>query len=283
MKKIIPIIVCALSLGVVAVVYFCSDRKAPTINVNNVPNVSCSLKYEDLMDYASSDDSDLKSMFVEEKDLSEIANNGYLTFVAIDDDNNVSKKKVDVSVAPELVTYHIELLQPLKAQIYETFKTSEYLALRNECGWNVKDTFNIEGVNYNLKGEYEVKITSKVHSDVEPLITTMEVKDYKAPVINLYDETIETYSGLTFSDDYFLSNVESVEDDNDDPDELINRVTTNWEDVMFPYSTGYVDKEGTYTITYRVTDSEGNTGTSTLRLTLRRQEVYYDAEGDNNG
>ena len=33
MKKIIPIIVCALSLGVVAVVYFCSDRKAPTINV----------------------------------------------------------------------------------------------------------------------------------------------------------------------------------------------------------------------------------------------------------
>ena len=61
MKKIIPIIVCALSLGVVAVAYFCSDRKAPTINVNNVPNVSCSLKYEDLMDYASSDDSDLKS------------------------------------------------------------------------------------------------------------------------------------------------------------------------------------------------------------------------------
>ena len=44
---------------------------------------------------------------------------------------------------------------------------------------------------------------------------------------------------------------------------------------MFPKYGGYVESEGTYTITYKVTDSEGNTGTSTLRLTLRKQQVEY--------
>ena len=165
--------------------------------------------------------------------------------------------------------------QTLRAQIHDTFKTSEYLKLVNSCGWEINDTFNIEGVNYDLKGEYDVKVTAKNHSEVEPLVTTIEVDDLKAPTINLIQERIETSSGLYFSDEWFLRNVESVEDDNDDGEELKNRVTTNWEDVMFPKYGGYVESEGTYTITYKVTDSEGNTGTSTLRLTLRKQQVEY--------
>ena len=122
---------------------------------------------------------------------------------------------------------------------------------------------------------YDVKVTAKNHSEVEPLVTTIEVDDLKAPTINLIQERIETSSGLYFSDEWFLRNVESVEDDNDDGEELKNRVTTNWEDVMFHKYGGYVESEGTYTITYKVTDSEGNTGTSTLRLTLRKQQVEY--------
>ncbi len=272
MKKIVPILVSLLSILTSVVVYCTSDNKAPDISVNDGLEISCSLSYDDLLSYASSDDSDLKSLFVEEKKLSDIADNGYITYVAIDTSNNISKKKVNVSVSPELVNYHIEVLQPLKAQINEDFKASEYLTLKNGCGWDVKDTFKIEGVDYDLKGDYLVKISVKSHTSVEPLTTTMEVDDFKSPVINLASDNIETSSNLFFSDEWFLRNVVSVEDDNDNGAELIDKVRTNWEDVMFPTSTGYVSREGTYTITYRVTDSDGNTGTALLRLTLRRQE-----------
>ncbi len=284
MKKIIPISVCLLSIGVMVGAYFASDRKAPSINVSDVPEISCSLKYEELLNYASSDDEDLKSFFVEEGSLSEIANNGYLTYVAIDTNNNVSKLKVNVSIASELINYHIELLQPLKAQIHETFKTGEYLTLKNDCGWNINDTFNIEGVDYDLKGEYDVKVTAKSHSEVEALVTTMKVDDFESPVINLASESIDVHSGLLFSDEWFLKNIVSVEDDNDDGEELLSRVSTNWKDVMLPSSSGYVSKEGTYTITYRVTDSDGNTGTATLHLSLKKQSMVVEqtTEGENN-
>lgn len=260
---------------------FSFDRKAPSIEVKQKPEISCSLSYDNLINFASASDEDLKSFFVEEKSLGDIANNGYLTYVAIDGANNITKEKVSVDVDSELTTYHIVLLQPLKAQIHDTFKTGEYLKLVNSCGWEISDTFNIEGVNYDLKGEYDVRVTAKNHGEVEPLVTTIEVDDLKAPKINLYSEVIDTGSGLYFSDDWFLRNIESVEDDNDNGEELKNKVTTNWEDVMFPKNGGYVDREGTYTITYKVTDSEGNTGTSTLRLSLRRQEVVSQEEGSN--
>lgn len=275
MKKVLLITICILCVVGVVVTNFSFDKKAPTINVKQKPEISCSLSYDDLTKYAEASDDNLKSFFVEERTLSDIANNGYVTYVAIDEANNITKEKVGVDVDRELTTYHIILLQPLRAQIHDTFKTSEYLKLVNSCGWEINDTFNIEGVNYDLKGEYDVKVTAKNHSEVEPLVTTIEVDDLKAPTINLIQETIETSSGLYFSDEWFLRNVESVEDDNDDGEELKNRVTTNWEDVMFPKYGGYVESEGTYTITYKVTDSEGNTGTSTLRLTLRKQQVEY--------
>lgn len=281
MRKIVLIIICVLCVVAMVVTNFSFDRKAPSIEVKQKPEISCSLSYDNLINFASASDEDLKSFFVEEKSFGDIANNGYLTYVAIDGANNITKEKVSVDVDSELTTYHIVLLQPLKAQIHDTFKTGEYLKLVNSCGWEISDTFNIEGVNYNLKGEYDVRVTAKNHGEVEPLVTTIEVDDLKAPKINLYSEVIDTGSGLYFSDDWFLRNIESVEDDNDNGEELKNKVTTNWEDVMFPKNGGYVDREGTYTITYKVTDSEGNTGTSTLRLSLRRQEVVSQEEGSN--
>lgn len=276
MKKVLLIIICILCVVGVIVTNFSFDKKAPTINVKQKPEISCSLSYSDLTKYAEASDDNLKSFFVEERFLSDIANNGYLTYVAIDEANNITKEKVSVDVDKALTTYHIELLQPLRAQINDAFKTTDYLRLVNSCGWEIGDTFNIEGVNYNLKGEYDVKVTAKNHSEVEPLITTIEVADLKAPKINLISEVIDTNSGLYFSDEWFLRNVESVEDDKDDGEELLAKVTTNWKDVMFPKYGGYVDREGTYTITYKVTDSEGNTGTETLRLSLKRAEIVYE-------
>lgn len=278
MRNVVLVIICVLCVVGVIVTNFSFDKEAPTIEVKKTPKISCSLSYRDLIDYASAKDDNLKSFFVEEKTLSDIANNGYLTYVAIDDANNITKQKVMVGIDPALTTYHIELLQPLKAQVNDTFKTSEYLKLVNECGWEINDTFKIEGVDYKVKGEYEVKVSPKNHSNVEPLYTTIEVGDLKAPTINLISDEVAANSSFLFSDEWFIENIESIDDDKDRDADLRKRISTNWKDVMFPRENGYVGKEGTYTITYKVTDSEGNTGTTTLRLSLKRQAVVVEEE-----
>ena len=47
---------------------------------------------------------------------------------------------------------------------------------------------------------------------------------------------------------------------------------------MMPFSSGYMENVGTYTITYKVTDSDGNTGRTTLKLQLRKPEYAPASE-----
>ena len=65
-----------------------------------------------------------------------------------------------------------------------------------------------------------------------------------------------------------LEFVDYVEDDKDDGELLVNKIKTNWEDAMNPDEYGRIDNPGTYTVTYYVTDSEGNTGKTTLKVKL---------------
>ena len=270
-------IICALTVGIT---FYLLDRNSPIITGKGTPTLACDVRLDDLMMYAeATDDKHLKTFFIEENDLSDIADNRYLTYVAIDEANNVSKLRVAVEVASDITNYHIEVLKPLKAQIRETFKTGEYLALKNECGWNIEDSFVIEGVDYTLQGDYEALVKAKKHSNVNPIYTTVEVDDFKAPKIVLKYETLSDWTNMYYSDDYFLNLVDYVEDDVDDPNVLKPKVTCNWRDSMNPSSSGYMSRTGTYTITYRVTDSEGNTGRSTLRLTLN-QVVYNTPAGE---
>ena len=270
-------IICAMAVGST---FLLLDRKSPVITSNGTPTLSCEVRTDDLMRYAeATDDKQLKTFFIEENDLSDIADNRYLTYVAIDEANNVSKLRVAVSVASDITNYHIEVLRPLKAQIRETFKTSGYLVLKNECGWEIDDSFLIEGVDYTLQGDYEAVIRSKKHASVQPLYTTVEVDDFKAPKIVLKYETLSDWTNMYYSDEYFLDLVDYVEDDNDDPNVLKPKVTCNWREAMNPSSSGYMSRTGTYTITYRVTDSDGNTGRTTLKLTLN-QVVYNTPAGE---
>ena len=279
MKKIVlsvlTVLLCALG---VASTFFILDRKEPEITVKGTPELGCKVSFDDLMEYASAEDNRaLKSFFIEEKSLSDIADFNHLTYVAIDESNNVSKQRVSVEVDPEVKKYHIEVLKPVQAQIREVFKADDFLALKNECGWTVKDTFVLENVDFTQKEEYNAKVSVRKHSNVEPIYTTVEVDNFKAPRILLTEETYKDWANMIYTDEYFLGFIDHIEDDVDDPDDLMAKVTTNWRESMIPFSSGLMTRGGTFVITYKVTDSEGNTGTANLRLLLE-VPVYAPAE-----
>ena len=278
-KYILYTLLFLLCVGAVTATYFLKDHSSPIITVKGTPTLGCAVSFDDLMNYASADDDkEVKSFFIEEKNLSNIADYKYLTYVAIDESNNVTKQRVSVNVDSDLTTYHIEVLKPLQAQIKEKFKTNEYLALKNNCGWEINDQFVIEGVDYTQADTYDAKVLAKKHSYVDPVYTTVEVADFKAPRIFLNEETYKDWTNMYYSDEYFLEFIDHVEDDNDNPEELKSKITSNWKEVLMASSSGYVDRTGTFTITYRVTDSDGNTGKTTLRFILDR--VVYATEGE---
>lgn len=285
MKKIlIPFFVVLLCIGGVASTYLLIDRKAPKISINETPTLGCSVSFDDLMKFAvAEDEKGIKSFFIEERSLSDIADYNHLTYVAIDENNNVSKQRVSVNVEPSVKTYHIEILkQPLQAQLRESLRTSEFLALKNECGWTIEDTFVVEGVDFTQAEEYDAKISVKKHGNVEPVFATVEVDNFNAPRIILTEETYKDWANMIYTDDYFMEFIDHIEDDKDNPNELYEKVVCNWRESMMPRNSGLVERGGTYTITYRVTDSDGNTGRATLKL-LIEVPVYAPATPTGEG
>lgn len=285
MKKILlPLFVVLLCIGGVASTYLLIDRKAPIISINETPTLGCSVSFDDLMKFAvAEDEKGIKSFFIEERSLSDIADYNHLTYVAIDENNNVAKQRVSVNVEPSVKTYHIEILkQPLQAQLRESLKTSEYLALKNECGWTIEDTFVVEGVDFTQAEEYDARISVKKHSNVEPIFATVEVDNFNAPRIILTEETYKDWANMIYTDDYFMEFIDHIEDDKDNPNELYEKVVCNWRESMMPRNSGLVERGGTYTITYRVTDSDGNTGRATLKL-LIEVPVYAPATPTGEG
>ncbi len=271
-KRILPIVIILLCMAVVLFTRFNSDNSAPTIHVDSTPVLACEISYDDLLTHASAEDKHLKSFFIEESTLNEIADKGYLTYVAIDDSNNVAKMRTNVEVDEAVTNYHIESIKPLQTQVKEAYKTTDYLVLKNDCGWEIEDSFIVEAVTdpYSLQGAYEVQVTAKNHSNVQPLFTIREVDDFKSPKIILLSNAYRDYTIQTFSDDYFLNLIDHIEDDNDDPEELKEKVAVNWQEILKPDEEGHVDKTGTYTITYSVIDSEGHTGISIMTLMVVR-------------
>ncbi len=279
MKKIIlSIFTILLCAGAVGSTFFLLDRSAPGIEVKGTPSLGCKVTFNDLLNYASArDDKGVKSFFIEENSLSDIADYDYLTYVAIDESNNVTKQRVSVHVDPEVKTYHIEVKEPIHAQIRESLNAGEYLKLKNECGWEIDDTFVIENVDFTIKEEYIGKISVRKHSDVDPVFATVEVDNFNAPRIILTDETYKDWANMIYTDEYFLGFIDHIEDDKDDPNDLLAKVTTNWREQMIPFKSGLMTRGGTFTITYKVTDSDGNTGQESFKLLLE-VPVYAPAE-----
>lgn len=272
MKKLIAFIfVVILCAGSVFTTIYFSDNQKPTITVKNTPSLSCNITYDDLIKSAEAKDDNLKNFFIEEDDLSSIANSGSLTYVAIDESNNITKLNVPVDIDKSVLTYHIETIKPLKFQIKQTYNAEDYFVLKNKCGWQEDDDYIIEGVDFNYEGTYDAVVSSKNHHDIEALHIAAEVGDFLSPKIILNTTQANNYTERIFTDDYFMSFIDHIEDDEDDPNDLMNKIVINWKEVLPFLYDGYVDVAGTYQITYRVTDSQGNTGKTSLTLVLEKQ------------
>lgn len=270
MKKFIVLLICLLvCIGTIACIYFYTDNKAPTITIKANPKVGCSIEPNDLLEYASASDEHLKFFFVEEQDIKDIVKNKYVTYVAVDDDNHVTTDSVSVELDPKLTTYHLELKNNnIKTQVKKKIDPTEFVSLKNECGWNIDETLTVEGIDYSSIGIYDVKISSKNYPDVEAIYARVIVGDYESPKIVLKQEEGYDYSDKTFSDDYFNEVVDTIKDDKDSSDELLKRVSSNWRSVLKADEDGYVDKVGTFMITYKVVDSDGNSGTIGYKFIL---------------
>ena len=282
MRKIVLfILVSLLCVAAVSSTYFVLDRLSPQIEVKDTPTLSCSVTFDDLMNHASaSDDKGLKSFFIEEKSLNTIAENGYLTYVAVDTSNHVKKKQVAVNADANLKNYHIEVLKPLLFQVNESPALEEYLAVQNGCGWTIRDHVRIDNVDFEKIGTYDALISSRKHSDIEALEEEVIVDDFRIPKIILNTSSVVDGSSAYYDDDYFMAFIDHTEDDKDDPASLRRNIRCDWREVLQASESGYVSYPGTYTLTYSVEDSEGFLGTAQLQITLNAPVIVETAEGE---
>lgn len=268
MKKFIPFLAISL-LCIVAVcaAFFLIDHKRPAISVNDTPTLACDLSFDDLMNFANAeDDKELKSFFIEEKSLYQIAENGYLTYIAIDENNNVTRKQVYINSDPAIKTYRIELLKPLQFQVNEPVVAEDYAVLKNGCGWTINDPLFIEGLDSEHIGIYDIEIFSRKHSSVERIKDVAEVDDFRSPKIILNTDAITITSQRVYTDEYFLDLIQEVRDDMDN--NLIDQVICDWREALNAYESGYIDISGTRTVSYSVNDSDGNSGQAQISVRI---------------
>lgn len=268
-KYVLLIFSIILAVGVLAAYLFLLDNDAPEITINGKPYIACNIDENSLLNYITVKDDNLKSVFVEETSLLEIAESGKITYVAIDKHNNISKKQIAVDVDSNINDFYIEVINDLNHQINTKLVPSNYFSLRNKCGWEINDAFEVKGINNSIKGEYDVVVNSKKHK-AEELNVTFVVDDFLAPKIILKNDTIENYVERYYDDDFFLYYIDHVEDDNDDPEVLASKVKTNWRESMNPSENGWISRPGTYSVTYYVSDENGNVGKTTLRVVLSK-------------
>lgn len=272
MKKYVLLFLSVVFAVSVLLICLNVDNAAPEIIVNSKPYVACNIDEDSLLNYITVKDDNLKSVFIEETSLLEIAESGKITYVAIDDYNNISKKQIDVDVDNNINDFYIEVINDLNHQINKKLVPSNYFSLRNKCGWEVSDTFEVKGINISNKGEYDVVVRSRKHK-ADDLNVTFVVDDFLAPKIVLKKDIIENYSERYYDDNFFLYYIDHVEDDHDDPDVLANRVKVNWREAMNPSANGWIDRPGTYSVTYYVSDDDGNVGKTTLKVILTKEVV----------
>lgn len=275
MKSKVVLILCILFLVIDVLVasFFVGDKEAPQIVIKEDPKLSCNCAYDDLINYAEAvDNNNIKSFFIEDKDISNIIDNKTITYVAIDESNNVSKLKANVIIGEDYSSYHIDIKEPLVLQKDSKFIINNYFELKNECGITINDRFKVSDFDIKKLGIYDIKVESTMHRS-SPLYTTVEVIDATAPHITLSRTSLSNYTNRYWSEDYLKEYIDVLEDDVDDYDFLFERVKTNWEEVMHPDKNGKVTRAGDYVVTFTVTDSDNNKTEIKLPIHLEEEII----------
>ena len=117
---------CALSIlvfaGAIASYFFVGDKTAPEIKIKSTPVLDENSGYDDLINYAEANDENLKSFVIENNSLLEILENKYITYVAIDKNNNIAKATVDVEIRSE--GRELEIFKSIESYIHRLAKVN---------------------------------------------------------------------------------------------------------------------------------------------------------------
>lgn len=262
---------CAFSIlvfiGVIACSFLLGDRTAPEIRIISTPRLDENSGIDDLLDYAEAYDENLKSFTIEDTSILHILENKHITYVAIDKYNNVSKAKVNVEIDPKYTNCSIVSICEPTIQVNDKFDVSDYFILQNEYGVNIEDKLIVGKVDTSKVGEYTISIKSSSNL-CDPLETTITIINENAPRITLTKDTIEYYVDTYWSDYDFTNIIDTLEDDVDSYDYLLENISIDWERALKAQSDGYVSIPGTYEVTYTVTDSDGNETKTTVNVIL---------------
>lgn len=262
---------CALSIlvfvGAIASYFFVGDKTAPEIKIKSTPVLDENSGYDDLINYAEANDENLKSFVIENNSLLEILENKYITYVAIDKNNNIAKATVDVEIDPKYESFNIVCIKEPIVQINTKFDVNDFFVLQNEYGINLKDKLIVSEVDTSKVGECVVSIKSSSNL-CDPLETKIRIINDSAPKITLNSEVIDYYANSYWSDYDFINIIDVLEDDVDSKDYLLENISIDWKDVLNAQSDGYVTTIGTFDVTYTVTDSDSNITKAMVKVIL---------------
>lgn len=278
MKKFVFLIISILVFaGVVASSFYIGDRVAPEITIISTPTLNEDSNYEDLIDYAKAYDENLKSFFIEDLNVTSIIDNNSVTYVAIDESNNVTKLKSHVDIDPGYVTYHIECLRDPIIQVDTKFNVNDYFEVENEYGVKIDDRLKVSKIDTTKIGDVNIEVEATARK-CEPLELTFSVTNKHAPVISLTKDTIDYYTNSYWSDNDFLTIIDTIEDDVDSEEYLLDNISIDWMDALNADDDGYVYITGSHTVTYIVTDSDGNITRTTVEVILDAPQVVMTEE-----
>lgn len=236
------------------------DTEGPQIDYpSDYLTVACSLSYEDLLkEVEVTDRSGVRELFVEESDLNEIVANHKLTYVAIDNFNNVSKRQVGVRAEQAVGEFHISQLKDAVFEVGEPYDLDDYFTVSNGCGWRYPADLQIEGLKLEEVGEYDAMVYVSDDSTIDPLSVRAVVLDSFSPRITLKYEELELMVNEYF--DYRLA-IKELSDDKDDYDFLYESLEIDGDvDVTSP---------GQYILTFRVHDSTQRVAEAELKVIVK--------------
>lgn len=267
MKKVYILLSIFIFVAVVVSSFLIGDKVAPVIEIKSTPMLNEDSDYEDLINYVEVYDEDLKSIFIENINVSEILDKKQVTYVAIDNSNNITKLKSSVDIDPKYATYHIACIKDPNIQVNTKFNVSDYFELQNEYGIRIEDKLKTNNIDTSKVGDYEIEVSASSF-DCEPINATVSVTNENAPTISLTKDTIDYYTYTYWSDNDFLGIIDSIEDDKDSSEYLLENTYVDWKEVLDADDDGYVSVVGSYTVTYTVIDSDNNEAKTTVEVIL---------------
>ena len=241
------------------------DKTAPVISVNESAGYTLNIEVNssnDIKYYVSASDNvdgDVTAFITTdvELDTSELGTQ-VINVSADDNSGNTSTQQLVVNVVDTTApTIKLTKGSSVTANYGKSFKVSKYYKVTDNYDEEVSDIVVDGEVDTSAEGDYELVITATDSSGNSSSKTlTVTVDDLAGPTITLSKSKVSIKNGASFSaKSYLVSAIDNKDGDVTSDVKISSSVNTK--------------SAGTYTVTYSVSDSSGNTSTKTLKVTVQ--------------